>query len=76
MIQEAKIFMNGHSQAIRLPKEYRFSTKSVYINKIGNCVLLIPKGNPWESMFEACSKFSDDFMNEREQGTYEQREAF
>ena len=29
MIQEAKIFMNGRSQAIRLPKEYRFTTESV-----------------------------------------------
>ncbi len=76
MIKEAKIFKNGQSQAVRLPKEYRFNTKSVYINKIGGCVVLIPKDNPWKSLIDACGKFSDDFMETRDQGVEQKREGF
>ncbi|MDD6991063.1 MAG: AbrB/MazE/SpoVT family DNA-binding domain-containing protein, partial [Oscillospiraceae bacterium] len=38
----AKIFENGRSQAVRLPKEYRFSSNEVAVNKIGNIVMLMP----------------------------------
>lgn len=61
-MQEAKLFMNGRSQAVRLPKEFRFSGDAVGIRKINNVVLLIPKSNPWEPLFEAGKHFSDDFM--------------
>ena len=74
MIKEAKIFKNGQSQAVRLPKEFRFKDKSVYINRLGGCVILIPKDNPWKTMFDACSKFSDDFMSDRDQGEEQERE--
>lgn len=76
MMKEAKIFMNGHSQAVRLPKEFRFKDKSVYINRLGECVVLIPKENPWKTMFDACSKFSEDFMSDRDQGEEQKREKF
>ncbi len=76
MIKEAKIFKNGQSQAVRLPKEYRSSTKTVYINKIGGCVMLIPKKKPWKPLIDACSKFSDDFMDARDQGVEQKREGF
>ena len=36
----AKIFMNGRSQAVRLPKEYRFDTDEVYITKQGSSVII------------------------------------
>lgn len=73
MIKEAKIFMNGQSQAVRLPKEFRFDTKSVYINRIGDVVMLIPSDNPWKGMIEACHEFTDDFMAEREQPVVQER---
>ncbi len=76
MIKEAKIFKNGQSQAVRLPKECRFQAKSVYVNRLGECVILIPKKDPWNSLINACSKFSDDFMNSREQGEEQQRKGF
>jgi antitoxin VapB len=38
----AKLFENGKSQAVRLPKEYRFHGNKVYIKKLGNAVVLIP----------------------------------
>ena len=58
----AKIFENGRSQAVRLPKEYRFDTDEVAVNKIGQIVLLMPKQSKWESLMQAVDMFSDDFM--------------
>ena len=43
----AKVFENGRSQAVRLPKEYRFNDEEVAINKIGDIVILMPKENRW-----------------------------
>ena len=43
----AKVFENGRSQAVRLPKEYRFSGEEVAVNKIGDVVILMPKENKW-----------------------------
>lgn len=72
----AKIFENGRSQAVRLPKEYRFNTDEVMINKIGDIVLLMPKTTKWSSFMQAIELFSDDFMeNGRcEQDTQEREE--
>ena len=58
----AKIFENGGSQAVRLPKEYRFDSNEVSVNKIGNIVLLFPKLDKWESVLQAIDMFSDDYM--------------
>ena len=60
----AKIFENGRSQAVRLPKEFRFNAEEVAVNKIGDIVLLIPKTNKWSSFLQALDFFSDDFMSE------------
>ena len=62
MFQKAKIFNNGHSQAVRLPKEFRFEGKEVIVRKVANGVLLIPQDkNTWESWFDNLDKFSEDF---------------
>ena len=58
----AKVFKNGRSQAIRLPKECRFSSEEVVVNKIGDVVILLPKENKWDSFMRAKDLFSDDFM--------------
>ena len=58
----AKIFENGRSQAVRLPKEYRFTSDEVMINKIGDIVLLLPITDKWDSFIKAIDLFSDDFM--------------
>ena len=58
----AKIFENGGSQAVRLPKEYRFDSNEVSVNKIGNIVLLSPKSDKWESVLQAIDMFSEDYM--------------
>ena len=58
----AKVFKDGRSQAIRLPKECRFSSDEVVVNKIGDIVILLPKQNKWDSFMRAVDLFSDDFM--------------
>ncbi len=64
----AKIFQNGRSQAVRLPKEFRLQGKEVRISKLGNKIILEPIESSWELWFSALEQFSDDFMaNGREQ---------
>ena len=60
----AKVFENGRSQAVRLPKECRFTTDEVAVNRIGDIVLLMPKTNKWSSFMQAVDMFYDDFMEE------------
>lgn len=74
-MKTAKVFENGRSQAVRLPKEYRFDTDEVAVNRIGNIVLLMPKTNKWSSFMQAIDMFSDDFMEEeRNDGLNQERE--
>jgi len=70
----AKLFTNGKSQAVRLPKEYKFTGAEVYIKRSGRNVLLIPKDNPWASLAGSLDKFSSDFMAERQQPPTQSRE--
>jgi len=66
-VKTAKLFRNGQSQAVRLPKEFRFEGDEVQITKLGNGVLLMPTGHSWDVLFESLGKFTDDFMEERAQ---------
>ena len=75
-MKTAKIFQNGKSQAVRLPKEFRFDDTEVFIKKIGHVVYLIPRSDSWEILFGSLKKFSKDFMSERHQPDQEQRESF
>ena len=71
----AKVFENGRSQAVRLPKECRFNTDEVAVYKIGDIVLLMPKTSKWSSFMQAIDMFSEDFMNEeRTAGKEQERE--
>ena len=71
----AKLFKNGSSQAVRLPKEFKFQGDEVYLKKMGRLVVLIPKDNPWGSLYLSLDHFSDDFMMERKQPDLERRES-
>lgn len=73
-MQSAKLFQNGQSQAVRLPKEFRFEGSEVYIKRTHNAVVLIPKGNPWESLFRSLDGFTDDFLSDRRQPGIQERE--
>ncbi len=73
-MKKAKLFKNGNSQAVRLPKEYRFEGGEVYVKTIGNTVVLIPEESPWESTLSSLSDFSDDFLSDRLQPEVQERD--
>ncbi len=75
-MKTAKIFQNGQSQAVRLPKEFRLEDSEVFIKKSGNVVQLIPRSDSWNSLFGSLKKFSRDFMSERTQPEPDKRESF
>jgi antitoxin VapB len=74
-LNTAKLFTNGRSQAVRLPKDCRFEGSEVYIKKYGDIVLLLPKDDPWAPLFASLDQFSEDFMEERQQPPAQEREA-
>jgi antitoxin VapB len=75
-MKTAKLFKNGQSQAVRLPKEFRFDDDHVFIKKSGNIVMLIPAKGSWEVLMKSLDKFSPDFMSERKQPKTQKRESF
>ena len=60
----AKVFSNGGSQAVRLPKNYRFSEDEVLVKRIGSIVLLIPRHNRWQALLDSLNLFTEDFLAE------------
>jgi antitoxin VapB len=66
-MKTAKLFKNGESQAVRLPKEFRFEGREVYIKRAGSAVVLFPTAKSWDSLLHSLEKFPPDFMSERDQ---------
>jgi antitoxin VapB len=64
--QIARIFKNGRSQAVRLPKAFRFEENEVLIRKKGNDVILSPLPKSWDAFFKETPLPSTDFMSSRE----------
>ena len=71
----ARIFQSGRSQAIRLPKEYRFAGTEVKVKHVGNAVLLMPSDQPWGILPTALSLFEPGFTLERSQPDEQLRET-
>lgn len=71
----AKLFQNGKSQAVRLPKAYRLRGSKVYLKRLGNALVLIPEDDSWQPLVESVHLFSADFMAEREQPPEQVRET-
>lgn len=57
--------MNGRSQAIRLPKEFRVKGPEVYLKKVQEGLLVVER-DPWEVCREACRELSDEFLEAME----------
>jgi antitoxin VapB len=70
----AKVFMNGRSQAVRLPKELRFECDEVFIRKQGDQVIISPKSTSWDDFFTQDSAFDDKFLANREQPENQERD--
>jgi len=76
MSKTAKLFTTGRSQAVRLPKEFRFAGSEVFIRQEGDQVILSPKPESWEDFFAATVRPTADFMAERVDLEPEKRELF
>lgn len=63
-METAKIFENGRSQAVRLPKKFRFSGEEVLVQRLGNAVMLVPKEEIWETFLNGIRSFSGDFLED------------
>lgn len=73
-MQTAKIFTNGRSQAVRLPKAFRFKGNEVYVKKTSAGVLLIPKEDSiWDGWEQNLMKYEEPFMVERNQPGQQER---
>lgn len=72
-MKTAKLFKNGDSQAVRLPKEFRFAGDEVLIKRVGSAVVLLPRAKSWDTLVESLDKFPADFMGAREQPRETQR---
>ena len=57
----ARVFMNGRSQAVRLPKEFRFDTDRVLVRREGRDVVLSPMFKDWDDYFRNSTPLPDDF---------------
>lgn len=74
MQRTAKIFMNNRSQAVRLPKEFQFTTSEVYIRKQGEDVVLSARPNDWTTYLTSGPVASDEFMDAIENLPAQERE--
>jgi antitoxin VapB len=75
MPRTAKVFMTNRSQAVRLPKEYQFSTDEVFIRKVGEEVILSPRPRDWRTHVESAPVASDAFMADVEDLPVQEREG-
>jgi len=78
MTQFAKVFQNGRSQAIRIPKEFRVDTSEVYIEKIGDTLIIKPKKeHRWDDFFTMLERVdTSDFLEHRVQPPQDIKELF
>jgi len=76
LAETAKLFSNGRSQAVRLPKQFRFQGSEVYIRREGDEVILSAKKPSWDAFFDAPTQFDDDFLAERDNEPPQEREFF
>jgi antitoxin VapB len=74
MSATAKLFMNGRSQAVRLPAEFRFSGTEVLIEREGNAVILRPKPSGWDDFFAKSPLTPDDFLADRQDAPPQDRD--
>lgn len=74
-METAKIFENGRSQAVRLPKKFRFDVEEVVVQQLGAAVLLVPKESLWQTFMDGLDGFTSDiFKDGRDQGVQQERE--
>ena len=74
-METAKIFENGRSQAVRLPKKFRFNTDEVIVQQLGDAVILVPKESLWQlSLIHISEPTRQEAKGGRDQGIQQERE--
>ncbi len=73
-MKTVKVLQQGTYQLIKLPKSLHLDSQQVLVKRVGNALVLIPSENPWQSLEDSLDKFSDDFMETREQPEQQARE--
>lgn len=73
-MKTAKLFKNGRSQAVRLPKEFRFEGDEVYIYREGEKVVISATAPGWDEFFDQKSAFAKDYLVERPNESPQDRE--
>ncbi len=68
-MKTAKLFKDGDSQAVRLPKEFRFEGTEVLIKRVGSAVVLLPRTRSWDTLVDSLAKFPSDYLESRVQPT-------
>ena len=71
----AKLFNNGRSQAVRLPKNYRFEGDEVLIKRVGRAVVMLPRSHAWDVLFESLEQFEPGTRIERSQPQEQQKRS-
>lgn len=74
MPRTAKIFMNNRSQAVRLPKDFQFNTREVFIRRQGDEVVLSPRPENWSDYLASGPVASESFMEGIEDLPVQERE--
>ena len=74
MGKPAKVFKNGRSQAVRLPKEFRFDCDEVYVERQGDALIISASPPGWDDFFDLVPAFGGDFLGEREDKPPQERE--
>ena len=57
-----RAFMSGQGQAVRIPKEYSLPDEDLFVNRVGNTIMLTPVSKLRETFFQSLGMFTDDFM--------------
>jgi len=72
----AKLFSNGGSQAVRLPKTCRLEGNEVFVSTLNGVVMLIPHKHPWATLINSLNSFTGDFLEHRRQPKAQNRKGF
>src|SRR6266849_2420164 len=72
IMQRAKIFWSGRSQAVRLPKDFRLPGEEVRIRRHGSAVILEPVAEDWAWLDSIAGKLDQDFVEAAHEGVAEQ----
>lgn len=75
-MQSATVITCGESQSVELPRGFQIDGAEVFVKRLGNSILLLPKNtDPWDLMSQSLDQFTDDFMDDRAQPSQQEREG-